>query len=128
MLRRTSRDIHVTGQGNFPRGKAPREISLPSDMNIPGCPPKHQTHKLHTSYYRNPCFFISGVACVCFISYSHGEIRQTSGPTEQILIRSDKSRLFSSPVGSLCHTHGVVRCPSFVICRPSHVECRLCPP
>ena len=28
---------------------------------------------------------------------------------------------FSSPVGSLCHTHGVVR-------RLSSVVCRLCPP
>ena len=29
--------------------------------------------------------------------------------------------VFSSPVGSLCHTRGVVR-------RPSYVVCRLCPP
>ena len=35
---------------------------------------------------------------------------------------------FSSPVGSLCHTHGAVRRPSFVVRRPSYVVCRLCPP
>ena len=37
------------------------------------------------------------------------------GPTEQKFI------IFSSPVGSLCHTPGVVR-------RQSSVVCRLCPP
>ena len=36
--------------------------------------------------------------------------------------------IFSSPVGSLCHTRGVVRRPSSVVRRPSYVVCRLCPP
>ena len=38
------------------------------------------------------------------------------------------SSFFSSPVGSLCHTRGVVRRPAFVVRRPSYVVCRLCPP
>ena len=36
--------------------------------------------------------------------------------------------IFSSPVGSLCHTRGVVRRPSFVFRSPSYVACLLCPP
>ena len=36
--------------------------------------------------------------------------------------------IISSPVGSLCHTRGVVRRPSSVVRRPSYVVCRLCPP
>ena len=36
--------------------------------------------------------------------------------------------LVSSPVGSLCHTRGIVRRPSFVVRRPASVVCRLCPP
>ena len=35
---------------------------------------------------------------------------------------------FSSPVGSLCHTRGIVRRPSFVVYHTSCVVCRLCPP
>ena len=31
------------------------------------------------------------------VNFSHGEIRRTSGPTGQKLIRSDKSHLFSGP-------------------------------
>ena len=40
----------------------------------------------------------------------------------QIHDEADAS-LFSSPVGSLCHTRGVVRRPSFVVRRTSCVVC-----
>ena len=66
------------------------------------------------------------------IKKSH--IGQEAGNTEPEMVREHElvikvsACIFSSPVGSLCHTHGVVRRPSSVVRRPSYVVCRLCPP
>ena len=38
------------------------------------------------------------------------------------------SSFISSPVGSLCHTRGVVQRPASLVRRESSVVCRLCPP
>ena len=44
------------------------------------------------------------------------------------ITKAPSAQIFSSPVGSLCHTHGVVQRLSSVVRRPSSVVCRLRPP
>ena len=55
----------------------------------------------------------------------------TGGPLEMLklgTLMENDHYIISSPVGSLCHTPGVVRRLSSVVRRESSVVCRLCPP
>ena len=62
--------------------------------------------------------------------YNKVKYKNFRNKLNNILAKAERKHydIFSSPVGSLCHTRGVVRRPSFVVRRLSYVLCRLCPP